>query len=101
MIKFFKSLVRKFKVRKYEYTHWDIHALARLMDPKAWAEFDALPDVDKTTGEKKYYGAFDPIKPSFNMAVNLLKNGVYPCKENLFSHDDILKFLKERKTNSI
>lgn len=100
MIKFFKNIVSKFKVRKYNYSHWDIHALARLMDPKAWAKFDELPDVDEN-GNKKYYGSFEPIQPSFKMAVNLLKNGIYPCKKNLLSHDEVADFFNNRKITSI
>lgn len=101
MIFFFKNLANKFKVRKYDYSHWDIHALARMMDPKAWAAFDALPTIDPSTGRPKYYGSFKPVKNSFNLAINLLKNGVYPYKKNLLSDADVSAFLKNRNLTSI
>jgi hypothetical protein len=72
------------------YTHWDIHALARCLDPNAWVEFDALPDVDPVTGDKKYYGSFGAVNTSFNMAINGLKNGVkIVSKKHLWSFKDL------------
>jgi hypothetical protein len=52
-----------------DYSHWDIQLLARVMDPKPWAEFDAVREG------KKYYGSYPELKPSFNMAVNALIAG--------------------------
>jgi hypothetical protein len=64
------------KERSINYTHWDIHALAREMDPGAWAAFDALPELDPVNGNRtKDYVWFAPVKPSFDMAVQALLAG--------------------------
>jgi len=71
------------------YTHWDIHALARALDPNAWAQFDLLPEIDPVTKNKKYYGSFEPVSVSFNMAINGLKNRIRATKECLWSDADL------------
>ncbi len=95
---FFKNLFRK---RKYDYSHWDIHALARMMDPEAWAAFDALPDIDEATGRAKYYGSFKPVEKSFKMAVNLCQRGIFPCKYNLESDADVQNYMSVVKAKEL
>ena len=76
------------------YTHWDIHALARCLDPEAWAEFDELPSHDPKTGDAKYYGSFEKVTASFNMAVRGLQNGVHiVSKDHLWSNADLFRHL--------
>ena len=84
------------------YTHWDIHALARCLDPEAWAEFDKLPEYDETTGDRKYYGSFEPVTASFNMAVNGLKNGVkIVSKDHLWSDAELFRHLLDMKIKEL
>ncbi len=97
-MKIFKNL---FKKRKYDYSHWDIHALARMMDPEAWAAFDALPEIDESTGRAKYYGSFKPVEKSFKMAVNLCKCGILPYKYNLESDADVENYMKVLKAKNL
>jgi hypothetical protein len=84
------------------YTHWDIHALARCLDPEAWAEFDALPEVNPVTGDKKYYGSFERVNVSFNMAINGLKNGVkIVSKHHLWSNKDLHNHILETEIKKL
>lgn len=84
------------------YTHWDIHALARLLDPEAWAEFDKLPEIDQITGGKKYYGNFEPVLESFRMAINGLKNGVkIVSKDHLWSDAELFRHLLDVKIQEL
>lgn len=97
----------KFKLRSFVrrkptggYTHWDIHALARKLDPSAWAMFDALPKADAVP--PPYYGSFEPILASFNMAVNGLKNGVkIATKHHLWSDADLHNHLLEMRIEKL
>jgi hypothetical protein len=77
--------------RKIDYTHWDIHAMARILDPKAWAEFDAAGHSPNE------YVTFAAIRPSFDMAVNALKHGVKATKEHLWSHTEVFEQLPKVK----
>jgi hypothetical protein len=84
------------------FTHWDIHALARCLDPEAWAEFDKLPDHDPITGDCKYYGSFEPVTASFDMAARGLKNGVkIVSKDNLWSSAELFRHLLDMKIQQL
>jgi len=50
-----------------DYTHWDIHALARVIDPVAWVPYDATPGA--------YYMDFPEAYASFKRAIPILAAG--------------------------
>jgi hypothetical protein len=77
--------------RKVDYTHWDIHALARILDPNAWAEFDAAGHSPNE------YVTFAIVQPSFNMAVNALKSGIKATKNHLWSHAEVAAHFQKVK----
>jgi len=89
----FSFLKRKPKV---DYTHWDIHALARVLDPKAWEQFDSLP-IDIRTGKKPYYSSFAPVQCSFAMAINALKSGVKATKHHLWNNEELIAHINNTK----
>lgn len=91
------NIKKSLETRKYDYSHWDIHAMARLIDPEAWKSFDELPTIDPLTGREKYYSSFEPIKGSFQSAINLLKSGIYPCHKNLESDNEVRDFLIQKR----
>ena len=74
---------------KLDYTHWDIHAMARILDPKTWAEFDAAGYHPND------YLSFTPILTSFDMAINALKRGVMPAKKHFWNHAEVAAFFKK------
>lgn len=87
----FKKLLIKLGFgREYEYTHWDIHALARMMAPDLWVAVDIVEG--SIEGTSNHYTNYPELKQSFYHAINMLKHGHYPSKRNLKSVDDVVKF---------
>lgn len=90
-----KALIKMYRDRQRAkkltngYTHWDIHALARELDPKSWAAFDALPEVDVSTGREKNYVWHDELRPSFDMAVKALLAGYQAPWGHLWSDREL------------
>ena len=56
--------------RQTNYTHWDLLALARKIDPEAWLSFD----VQKRNNPALEYFQYKPVFASFNSAVAVLKS---------------------------
>lgn len=65
-----KKAAKALKPKKSDivYSHWDLKALARMIDPQAWEEFDKLNKY-----RDLYYENY-PVKKSFKQAVILLKD---------------------------
>lgn len=106
---FIKAILSRFKTESdLDFTHWDIHALARVMAPAAWAAYDALPEINPDTGRKKYYmdnvraepvstrmaniGTYD----SFMMALNALMAGYKVPHQHLRSVEDLRQYLAKK-----
>ena len=106
-IKIVKSLLPKQK-EEIQYTHWDLHVLARALAPAAWAAFDAMPEINPATGRKKYY--MDNVKAepvssrmtnigtydSFMMAVNALMAGYKIPHPHLLSDEELQQHLNSK-----
>ena len=71
-----------------DYSHWDIHAMARVLDPEAWTKMD-----EAGIHPNNYY-LCKTITPSFDMAVNALKHGVRLTENRLMSHDEVAAYFK-------
>ena len=66
------------------YSHWDLLATARIIDPKAWREFDDAHEADPNLN---YYN-FD-TGDSINAAVRVVRSGFRPSPTMLRSDADL------------
>jgi hypothetical protein len=85
-----KQMIENVKARKrrqnVDYTHWDIHALARIMNPAAWVTHDATPGA--------YYMDYPEAYASFRMAANALAAGYRPPAKHLWSDAELKAHLE-------
>lgn len=79
-------IFKRKREREIDYTHWDIHAMARTMDPVAWAAFDALP-------KGTYYETFEPVSNSFHLAIGALKAGYKAPWGHLWSDEELQRHI--------
>lgn len=103
----------KKKHPKVDYTHWDIHALARILAPSSWAAFDAAPKINPKTGRSgrsRHYWDHHvsaeyqagvrfncTLHASFLMAINALKAGYKAPWGHLRSDEELADHVSKQK----
>lgn len=86
VVTLFDALKPQKSKSEVDYTHWDIHALARVLDPDAWKSHDATPASN--------YLDFPETRRSFTLAVSILASGYKPPHGHLWSDAELKAHLK-------
>lgn len=90
----FKMFKQKPATELITYSHWDIHALARVLDPTAWKK------MDEAGIHPSNYNWCPVVTPSFDMAVNALLHGVRLTEHSFNSHEEVAEYFQNYHKNN-